>query len=153
MTVSQSETQTSKLYDRDFCLWAEKTAKLLREGKFSELDMENLIEEVEDMSKRYKDALKSNLRILLMHLLKYKYQPTKRSQSWLSTIREHRTRLEEAFEDSPSLKPYFKEVFDKCYQKASKLAADETNLPLETFPSESPFTPDECLDEYFLPEL
>ncbi|MCL1463980.1 DUF29 domain-containing protein [Argonema galeatum] len=153
MTVSQSETQTSKLYDRDFCLWAQKTAKLLREGKFSELDMENLIEEVEDMSKRYKDALKSNLRILLMHLLKYKYQPTKRSQSWLNTIEEHRIRIEDSFEDSPSLKPYFLEVFDSCYQKARKQAAKETNWPIDTFPSESSFTPEQCLDEDFLPEL
>ncbi|MDF0551941.1 DUF29 domain-containing protein [Kamptonema sp. UHCC 0994] len=151
MTTSQSVARISTLYERDFCLWAEEVAKLLREGKFSELDMENLIEEVEDMSRRQKDALRSNLRIILMHLLNYKYQSTKRSQSWLDTIEEHRIRLEDAFEESPSLRSYFPEVFDSCYQKARKQAAKETNLPIDTFPSESPFTLEECLDEDFLP--
>lgn len=154
MTISQSETQTSfNLYDRDFCLWAEETAKLLREGKLSEIDLEHLIEEVEDMSGSQKRALLSNLRVLLMHLLKYKYQPEKRSGSWKYTIREHRQRLIEAFEDSPSLRHYFAEVFDKCYQTARKEAADETELPLNIFPSESPFTPEQTLDEDFLPNL
>jgi hypothetical protein len=152
MTVSQSETQTFNLYDRDFCLWAEETAKLLREGKLSEIDLEHLIEEVEDMSGSQKRALLSNLRVLLMHLLKYKYQPEKRSKSWRSTIIEHRIRLEEAFEESPSLKEYFAEIFDKAYQKARKQAAQETELPLNIFPSKSPFTPEQTLDEDFLPE-
>lgn len=152
MTVSQSETQIFNLYDRDFCLWAQETAKLLREGKLSEIDLEHLIEEVEDMSGSQKRALLSNFRVLLMHLLKYKFQPEKRSGSWKYTIRERRQRLSEAFEDSPSLHHYFAEVFDKCYQTARKEAADETELPLNIFPSESPFTPEQTLDEDFLPE-
>jgi len=152
MTLSRSQTETSKLYDRDFCLWAEEMAKLLREGKFTEIDLEHLIEEVEDMSGSQKRALLSNLRVLLMHLLKYKYQPEKRSKSWRSTIIEHRIRLEEAFEESPSLKEYFPEIFDKAYQKAKKQAAQETELPLNTFPDESPFTPEQTLDEDFLPK-
>lgn len=152
MTVSQDSYLMSQLYNQDFCLWASETAKLLREGKFSELDMENLIEEVEDMSGSQKRALLSNLRVLLMHLLKYKYQPEKRSNSWRSTIIEHRIRLEDAFEESPSLRGYFLEVFDKAYHKAKKQATEETELPLNTFPIESPFTAEQTIDEDFLPE-
>ena len=160
MTVSQnsdgvnaaSRQSTSKLYNQDFCLWAEETVKLLREGKFLKLDLESLIEEVEDMSGSQRRALLSNLRVLLMHLLKYKYQPEKRSTSWRSSIIEHRIRLEDAFEESPSLRGYFLKVFDQAYQKARKQAALETELPLNRFPIESPFTTEQILNEDFLPE-
>ncbi|MBW4517771.1 MAG: DUF29 domain-containing protein [Timaviella obliquedivisa GSE-PSE-MK23-08B] len=152
MTASQtSKAQVSSLYDQDFCLWAEQTARLLQSGRYSEIDLENLVDEVEDMSRSEKRALLSNVRVVLMHLLKCKYQPEKHSNSWLSSIREHRTRLHDTFKDSPSLKRYFQETFDECYQNARKQASDETALPLGSFPQEPPFTPDECLNEDFLP--
>lgn len=156
MTASQTnqvtnKVQVSALYHQDFCLWAEQTAQLLQSGRYSEIDLDNLIDEVEDMSRSEKRTLLSNARVVLMHLLKYQYQPEKRSNSWLSSIREHRTRLQDAFKDSPSLRSYFQESFDECYQNARKQAADETALPLHVFPQESPFTPDECLNEDFLP--
>lgn len=148
----QSNNFYFTLYDEDYYLWLEQTLKLLQEGKLVELDVPNLIEEIEDMGRNQKQSLKSNLRIVLMHLLKYKYQSSKRSNSWKSTIREHRTRLEDDLMDSPSLKRYFDEVFHECYQKARKLAADETELPLDIFPTESPFSPEEALNADYLPE-
>ncbi|MGK7951176.1 MAG: DUF29 domain-containing protein [Xenococcaceae cyanobacterium] len=141
----------SSLYEQDYYLWLQTTAKQLREGRLSEIDCVNLIEEIESMGRSEKNALVSNLQIVLMHLLKHKYQPEKRSNSWLFTIFEHRDRLLEAFEVSPSLKPYFREVFAKCYTKARKKASLETGLPISTFPTESPFTPEETLDTEYLP--
>jgi transposase len=138
-------------YDRDFMLWIETTVQLLKEQKFAELDLENLIEEIEDMGKSNKSALRSNVIVVLLHLLKWKYQPEKRTNSWKFSLREHRRRLEEDFEDSPSLQNYYREIFPKCYGNARKLAADETGLVLEIFPVESPFTPEEVLDAEFLP--
>jgi hypothetical protein len=85
-------------------------------------------------------------------LLKYQYQPEKRPPSWKGCIREHRRRLREAFVDSPSLKPYFQEVLLQCYQDARKQASDETGLSLDTFPLDSLFSVDECLNEDFLPD-
>ncbi|MCF2147699.1 DUF29 domain-containing protein [Desmonostoc muscorum LEGE 12446] len=85
-------------------------------------------------------------------ILKYKYQSEKRSGSWRATIREHRKRLKEALEESPSLKPYFDEVLRQCYDDARLLAADETELAVATFPEQSPFTPEQILDPDFLPE-
>ena len=152
MTAPQPTVFTSHLYDQDFYLWIETTAKQLKEGKFSEVDLENLIEEIECMGKSEKKVITSNLIVVLIHLLKYKYQPEKRSNSWKGSIREHRRRLKEAFVDSPSLKPYFLEVLPQCYQDARKQASDETGLSLDSFPLDSPFTADECLDEDFLPD-
>jgi hypothetical protein len=151
-TNSQNATQDApSLYDRDFMLWIETTTQLLKEQKFTELDLENLIEEIEDMGRSHKSALRSNLIVVLLHLLKWKYQSDKRTNSWKGNIREHRRRLDEDFEDSPSLKNYYGEIYEKCYQNARKQAADETGLDLEAFPIESPFTPEQVLDPEFLP--
>ncbi|MEB3149464.1 MAG: DUF29 domain-containing protein [Sphaerospermopsis sp.] len=143
---------SSNLYNEDFYLWIETTAKQLKNGNFAEIDLENLIEEIESMGRSEKRALKSNLLILLMHLLKYKYQPDKRSNSWLSTIFEHRRRLKEELTESPSLKKYFAEVFSECYQDARKQASLETGLSIDTFSVDCPFTTDEILNQDYLPE-
>ncbi|MFK0731097.1 MAG: DUF29 domain-containing protein [Gloeotrichia echinulata GP01] len=147
--INQSVPKTNNLYAQDYQLWLEHTASLLRTNKFSELDLENLIEEIESMGRSDKNTLRSNLRVLLMHLLKYKFQPQNRSNSWLYTIYEHRQRLQEAFLDSPSLKSYYLEVFDYCYQHARKEASIETGLPLSIFPQQCPFSVDEILDADF----
>jgi hypothetical protein len=141
-----------KLYDRDFYLWLKTTIEQLRENDFAEVDLPNLLEELESMGRSEKQALESNLQIVLRHLLKYKYQPKRRSNSWRFTIIEHRDRLETALENSPSLKPYFFEVFDKCYAKARKKTATETGLSIDTFPVKSPFIPEETLNADYLPE-
>jgi hypothetical protein len=149
---SQNATQEARsLYDRDFMLWIETTTRLLKEHKFTELDLGNLIEEVESMGRSNKSALRSNLIVVLQHLLKWKYQSEKLTNSWKASMFEHRLRLDEDFTDSPSLKHYFAEIFAKCYQNVRKLAAIETGLELETFPIESPFTPEQVLDSEFLP--
>ncbi|MEA5581704.1 DUF29 domain-containing protein [Nodularia harveyana UHCC-0300] len=153
MTAPQPKVLTnSQLYNEDFYLWLETTAKQLKAGKLAEVDLVNLIEEIECMGRSEKRALKSNLIVVLMHLLKYKYQPEKRTNSWLSTIFEHRRRLQEGLVESPSLKNYFDENFAICYQDARQQAALETGLLINTFPMDSPFTADECLHKDFLPE-
>ena len=144
--------QNDSLYEKDFFRWIETTAKLLKEGKFSELDIDNLVEEIETMGRSEKNVLESNLIILILHLLKWKYQTNKRSGSWKRSIREHRRRIHKAFKNSPSLKPYFQEIFTEAYQDGRKQASDETGLSLKIFPQESPFTIEEILDEDFLPD-
>lgn len=141
-----------EFYNKDFYSWVKITAKLLREKRFDEIDLDNLIDEVETLGRSERKAVKSNLKVLLMHLLKYKYQPEKRFKSWLVTIKEHRQRLQDDLKDSPSLKPYFQENFTETYQQARELAALETDLPLEIFPLESPFVPEQTLDYNYLPE-
>jgi hypothetical protein len=139
------------LYETDFNLWLEETAHLLKEGKWERLDRDNLLAEIEAMGRSEKNALKSNLEKLLLHLLKWKYQPAKRSNSWQYSMTEHCLRLLDTFEDSPSLKGYFDEVFDKCYQNARLLAARETGLDKQTFPEICPFTKADILNPEYLP--
>jgi len=141
-----------QLYHQDFYLWIQATSKLLQAGKFSQLDLENLIEEIKAMGRREKRELRSRLIILLMHLLKWQYQPQKRTESWLNTINEQRISLEELFEDSPSLKPLLADIFDQCYQKARLKAVTETGLDITSFPDASPWNESETLDFEYLPE-
>ncbi len=138
------------LYDQDYYLWLTSTAKLLKEKNFTQLDLKNLIEEIESLGKSEKRAITSNLILVILHLLKWRYQPKKRSRSWKSSIREHRRRIQRLLADSPSLKNYLPEILADCYLAAKKQASDETGLSLVAFPEESPFSVTECLDEDFL---
>ncbi|MFM7603085.1 MAG: DUF29 domain-containing protein [Pseudanabaena sp.] len=142
----------SNLYECDFNLWVEATAKLLREGKLAELDVVNLLEEVESMGNSDKHALSSDLVVVLLHLLKWQHQPNNRTRSWEKSIAEHRRRIREIFQSSPSLRNYFQQIFDECYRDARKQAKIETRLPLVHFPEVCPFTSEQVLDEDFLPE-
>lgn len=140
------------LYDKDYYLWLDEMSQLLQDGRIAELDLENLLEEIQSMARNEKRALASNLRILLMHLLKWKYQSEKQSNSWRSSVVEHRKRIRDILKDSPSLKPYFTKVLSDCYQDARDLAAAETGLSINTFPEESPLTHEEILNPEYLPD-
>ncbi len=133
-------------------MWIEQTLVLLRQGNLRDLDLVNLLEEIEDMGNSQKEALESNLEIVLMHLLKYKCRPDKRSNSWRYTLLEHRCRLQKAFKTSPSLKRHFLAEFTEAYETARELAGAETGLDINLFPLDSPFTPEQKIDKDYLPE-
>jgi hypothetical protein len=149
--MTEQLSLSSNLYERDYCLWLARTIQQLQTGKLDRLDISALIEELQGMSNSEKNALESNLRILLMHLLKYRYQPHKRTNSWLFTIREHRKRLLKALQKSPSLRRYYETVFSECYRDSRELASDETGLSLQVFPAESPFSSEDTLNTDYLP--
>lgn len=146
-----STAQTS-LYEADFNLWLEKQAVALRQGKFEDLDIDNLVEEIESLSRSDKRALRSHLRVLLLHLLKWKYQSDHLSRSWQASIYNSRQEIQELLVDSPSLKPYITEVLATCYQNARVNAVAETGLALATFPKQCPFSLEEVLNIDFLPK-
>jgi len=148
----QTSTDRATLYDRDYSLWLETTVQQLRNRQLDDLDLDNLAEEIEDTGNSQKQALESNLEVLLMHLLKYKYQPQKRTNSWRYTIYEHRKRLRKAFKTSPSLRQYLEMVFEECYGDARKMAAIETGIEIDRFPELPPFSTVETLDEEYLPK-
>ena len=143
---------TKILYETDFNLWLGEIVNLLRKGEIEKLDLENLAEEIEDMGNSRKDALESNLIRILQHLLKWKYQPQKRTNSWKASITEHSLRLNKAFKRSPSLKPYFEDVFGECYQDARLITAQETGLDICVFPEICPFEQINVLNPKYLPE-
>lgn len=138
-------------YDEDFNGWIQQTVDLLKARRFEELDVDNLIEELESMSKRDKREILSRLKVLLMHLLKWQYQPSRRTASWETTIRNHRDEIAQILQDSPSLASYPAAVLAQAYVSARKNAASETGLTIATFPEICPFAIAEVLDEAFLP--
>lgn len=152
MTAKKKPTMTT-LYDRDLVAWAECQVQLLREHRWEELDLANLIEEVADLAGRWKDEVKSRLVVLLSHLLKWAYQAKypRGEGSWLGSITEARRRINELCEDHPSLMSFTQEVYESCYPRALKYAAQDTGIPVEEFPSTCPFTLLEILDEDYLP--
>ncbi len=152
MTTQLPKISSRTLYEQDFLLWLETTVQQIHMQDLDNLDWENIREELESMGRSEKTALESNLEILLMHLLKYKYQVNKRSNSWRYTIYEHRSRLGKAFKVSPSLKRYFEQVFNNCYLEGRRKASIETGLLLDTFLSTCPFTQEETLNPDYLPE-
>ena len=141
----------SSLHEEDFYRWTQQQAALLREGRLDQLDIANLTEEIEDLGRSEKRAIESNLVVVLKHLLKWQFQPRRRSRSWLSSIAEHRRRLRDDLEASPSLRPYAVERLSRCYQDARRQALIETGLAASAMPLEPPYTLDQVLDPDFLP--
>ncbi len=141
------------LYQEDYYGWLQENAQLIREKRFSEIDVENIVEELESMGKSEKRELSSRLTILLMHLLKWQYQAVKRSTSWRNTIAVQRIDIRELLEDSPSLKNEIANKIEVAYEKAKLAAEVETGIEKQNFPSLCPFSLEQILDESFLPEM
>lgn len=140
------------LYETDYLQWIETTVKKLQFGDYTNVDWENLIEEIQDMGRSERRSLKSNLIMVLVHLLKWQFQPECRSGNWEGSIIEHRRRIREAILESPSLQPYLESIFAECYPQAVKQAKAETRLPLEAFPQQCPYELVEVINDEFLPE-
>jgi len=139
-------------YEQDFYAWTREQAKLLRSGKFSEIDVDNVAEELESMGRSDKREIDSRLEVLLTHLLKWQVQVLHRSPSWSGTIREQRRRIARLLRESPSLRPAVAQLIPDAYTEARDKAAQETGFAESMFPAECPFTPDQIMAEDFLPE-
>ncbi|MEA3643961.1 MAG: DUF29 domain-containing protein [Lamprobacter sp.] len=139
------------VYDEDFYTWTKEQASLMRAQRFEELDLEHLIEEVEDMGKSEKRALQSFLETLLMHLLKWQYQPAYQGHSWKYTIIEQRKRIQAHLKENPGLKPMLPELIDNAYGYATTAAVRETGLAPESFPEHCPWVYQQLMDAEFWP--
>lgn len=136
-------------YEADFYGWALHQADLLRAGKFGALDLQRLAEEIEGVAKSEVHSLTSNLTVLLLHMLKWDYQATRRTRSWSLSIAEHRRRVDRILGGSPTLRSRIDEHIDSSYGDAILRAARETGLPLTTFPGECPYTMIEVRERVF----
>ena len=139
-------------YENDFYGWTQEQAAFLRAGRLTDLDIENLIEEVETMGRSEKRELQSRLTILMAHLLKWEYQPQRASKSWLSTIEYQRNDCTDVIGDNPSLKPLLDSILAKAYTNACLLATKETGINKKVFHPSCPWTISQILDVDFLPE-
>jgi len=142
----------SSLYESDFHEWASRTAEKLRAGAVEESELGHIAEEIESMGVSQRRELFGRVRVLLIHLLKWRFQPGLRSASWRATINGQRREIADLLDQMPSLRPVLAAGFDKAYRRAVADAADETGLPSADFPQLCPFSADQALDLSFLPE-
>jgi len=143
---------STTLYEHDFYGWLTEQSRALKTRQFQHMDVEHLIEEIESMGKSEKRQLKSRLRVLLMHLLKWQYQPSLRSHSWKITIRNQRRDLAEHLLENPSLKNELDSVLVSAYIGALGDAESETGLDESSFPACCPWAYEQIIDLGFLPE-
>ena len=136
MSVAISVSKSELEYDKDFSKWANQQAHLLKKGEFLKLDIDNLIGEIEDLSKRERDKLISHLEKLLMHKLNVKYQPEMHTASWDHSIKIHQHKAQLTLFENPSLKPKLKNLIKEAYFTARFEASNQTGLPANTFPDE-----------------
>ena len=139
-------------YQKDFYSWTREQAELLRAGRFNELDVLNLVEEIEAMGRSERRELESRLTALLVYLLKWQYQPARRGQSWQLTIQEQRLEFFDVLNDNPSLKPQLQALLTHSYRRAKIRASKETGLDIDDFPITCPWEFAQLMDEAFLPD-
>jgi Domain of unknown function DUF29 len=142
----------SAIYERDLYVWTQAQAQALREKEWAALDVAHLAEEIESLGNEQAHAVESHLANLLLHLLKWHYQPRRRSRSWRTSLHNARIEIRRRLRRSPSLRPELPTLVEIAYADARKLAMHETGLTLATFPGRCPWSLDQLQDEDFLPE-
>jgi Domain of unknown function DUF29 len=141
-------------YEKDIVAWATEQAKLLRAGRFDLLDIEHLAEEIEDVGKSEQRELASRMAVLLAHLLKWQFQPDRRSASWQATIAVQRQAIQRRLRKTPSLQPMLADAEWKAdmWGDATLAASSETGLPMQAFPQSWCWSVEDVLSDGFLPD-
>jgi hypothetical protein len=139
----------TSLYQQDFYGWTQWQGQSLAEQEVSELDWQNLKEEIQALGRQEYRELVSRLTVLLGHLLKWQYQPDRRSRSWFLTIREQRRAINRHLLRNPSLKARIVEALEDGFEAGVDLALRETDLPLRTFPANCPYKFEEIIIDSF----
>jgi hypothetical protein len=142
-------------YDADFYAWTQQQAAALRAKDFAALDLEHLAEEIESLGKRDRRAIFSQLERLLLHLLKWAYQPLAHERygaSWRASIRQARRVIADLIEESPSLRDAPAERLAAAYRRARERASEQTFIPVHSFPETCPWPIERVLDPNFWPE-
>jgi hypothetical protein len=137
----------SDLHDRDFHAWANQQAALLRAGQLSDADIANIAEEIESLGLSEKRELVNRLKVLLLHLLKWRFQPGRRSRSWEVSIANTRDELTDHLAGNSSLKGKAAEAVATAYRLARRSASAETGLPESIFPVDCPWTFDAAMQD------
>jgi hypothetical protein len=141
------------LYDRDFLQWTEHQIACLQKGQWENVDVDHLVEELGDLGRSEQKELGSHLKVLIMHLLKWQYQPDRRTASWEVTLANCRDSIQDCLEDSPSLQRFLNDAewVAKHYRRARRDAAKEIQIQAERFPAKCPYSLDKILDPAFFP--
>lgn len=141
-------------YEKDVIAWSQEQAQLLRSGRFSELDIEHLAEEIEDVGKSEQRELASRMAVLLAHLLKWQCQPERRGASWQATLRIQRAAIARRLDKTPSLKPMLSDAdwISDMWGDACQQAANEMQIGLALLPDACPWSMEQVLSAEWVPE-
>jgi hypothetical protein len=139
-------------YDEDVILWSLEQARLLRAGRFSELDIAHVADEIEDVGRSERRELASRMAVLLAHLLKWRIQPESRTKSWRSTIADQRKRIGLALKETPSLRTVMRDPLwqEDVWLDARAQARKETGH--DELPEACPWSMEQAGDVDFWPE-
>lgn len=152
MQKTATNPPPNDLYETDFYTWTQEQARLLRERRWADLDLDNLVDEVQSVGSSEKREIRRRMKVLLAHLLKWKLQPGHRGQSWRRTITEQRRQLFAIMEDSPSLRDYVLREATEAHLGATLKASEESGVAIGLFPGQPAFTAEQVLDLEFFPE-
>jgi hypothetical protein len=141
----------TSLYETDIYAWSQQQVALLRAEDFAEVDWHNVIEEIDSLGVSQRNELKNRLKELLMHLLKWQFQPDKQSPSWYKSIKMQRNAINDLLDDNPSLRRLIDESVDSVYHRAVRDAIVETGLPRAIFPTTCPYASAQVMDDEFFP--
>ena len=139
-------------YEDDLYTWVGEQVALLRAGRFDEVDAENVAEELGDVGKSELRTLESAIAVLTMHLLKWDFQPRRRSVSWEATIEEQRRQVRKTLKENPGLKHKLRDAMAEGYASGRNRAVIETKLPYATFPQDCPFDFEEMMSRPIVSE-
>jgi hypothetical protein len=145
---------TSDLYEADFPLWAERQAALLRARRFDELDLDNLIEEVEDLSRRERDTVESHLETVPEHLLKLELSSAGRPRrDWPVRVDKQRAKL--ARKLTTTLRNHLEAELPTLYaglRRPVVRQSEKHGIRSKSLPSACPYTLEQILDPEWLPD-
>ena len=142
----QIEMRNRPTADSDFAAWIYDQATALREGRFSDLDIEELTDEVESLAKRDFRKLRSCLRVILLHMLKWDWQPDMRDVSWRKSINASRERVWSELAASPSFRPKIAAAIESVFKSVRQKAWYETGVfKLEHEPKTCPYSWEEIM--------
>lgn len=127
-------------YEDDLYTWVQEQVGLLQAGRLNEIDARNIAEELGDVGKSEYSAMQSALTVLLTHMLKWDYQPERKTRSWDNTIAAQRQHYSTVLKDNPGLKSRREEALSRAYTLARLAASSETDLPRRAFPDACPYT-------------
>lgn len=153
--ISTAPLPPAELYEHDYYTWTQEQARALREHRIEEVDWSNVAEEIEDLGKRERRALRSQLVRLLGHLLKFAFAREvmweNNSRGWELSIRGARREAVMYLDENPGLRPHLDQIFRSAYGSARLETMKALRLPDSTIPEASPWTLDEIIDDAFLP--
>ena len=138
-------------YDEDFHRWSFEQARLLRSGHAQAADLANIAEELETLGRSEAAALRSSLRLIILHLLKLTVQPERATRPWHGTIVRERNNAERTLKENPSLKAKLPALYAEAYEDGRREAIAETGMDPTLFAAAPMFTLAQVRDEGFVP--